>query len=390
MTPTRFSVFGYTIIVLFASTGIAFIGITSKLRISERRKFLCEKNDGLSDKNFYQAQCFEKYERQYNSPLPLYGSVLLSFSVILIVCFIYSWCCVKSWIDKLEAVLTPDAENPRPRPRVKSRRIFSFYFLHLAARLVLGIALTAVQKFIMHPSGFPVGFTCVLKATQPGNVTGNERQALCHNPVASEKNTCLAAVWILQSVFAFLVLGEMLYLALRALNRPAFTFDSEFCVRYFFHKSTTAVTSGGLRERMKKRILQQTELLEPLIHCNDENDGEGRIYLDDIFLDVVIYTGRAKEEFLKQCERHLIYDFYLKPESQRGSVVVNTRAELFLPNVDAQNPRKILVVGRPGIGKSLLCERLLRDWSRGELFHDKKRQFKYAFLFPFRSFFTVR
>ena len=388
LTPTRFSVFGYTIIVLFASTGIAFIGITSKLRISERRKFLCDFPDGLSGRNFHQAQCFEKYERQYNSPLPLYGSVLLSFSVILIVCFIYSWCCVKSWIDKLEAVLTPDAENPRPRPRVKSRRIFSFYFLHLAARLVLGIALTAVQKFIMHPSGFPVGFTCVLKATQPGNVTGNERKALCHNPVASEKNTCLAAVWILQSVFAFLVLGEILYLALRALNRPTFTFDSEFCVRYFFHKSKTAVTSGGLRERMKKRILQQTELLEPLIHCNDENDGEGRIYLDDIFLDVVIYTGRAKEEFLKQCERHLIYDFYLKPESQRGSVVVNTRAELFLPNVDVQNPRKILVVGRPGIGKSLLCERLLRDWSRGELFHDKKRQFKYAFLFPFRSFFA--
>ena len=389
LTPTRFSVFGYTIIVLFASTGIAFIGITSKLRMSERRKFLCEKTDGLFDKNFYQAQCFEKYERQYNTPLPLYGSILLSFSVVLIVCFIYSWCCVKSWIDKLEAVLTPDAENPRPRPRVKSRRIFSFYFLHLAARLVLGIALTAVQKFIMHPSGFPVGFTCVLKATQPRNVTGNkETQALCHNPVASEKNTCLAAVWILQSVFAFLVLGEMLYLALRALKRPTFTFDSEFCVKYFFHKSATAVTSGGLRERMKKRILQQTELLEPLIHCNDENDGEGRIYLDDIFLDVVIYTGRAKEEFLKQCERHLIYDFYLKPESQRGSVVVNTRAELFLPNVDAQNPRKILVVGRPGIGKSLLCERLLRDWSKGELFHDKKRQFKYAFLFPFRSFFT--
>ena len=113
LTPTRFSVFGYTIIVLFASTGIAFIGITSKLRISERRKFLCDFPDGLSGRNFHQAQCFEKYERQYNSPLPLYGSVLLSFSVVLIVCFIYSWCCVKSWIDKLEAVLTPDAENPR-------------------------------------------------------------------------------------------------------------------------------------------------------------------------------------------------------------------------------------------------------------------------------------
>ena len=111
LTPTRFSVFGYTITVLFASTGIAFIGITSKLRMSERRKFLCEKTDGLSDKNFYQAQCFEKYERQYNTPLPLYGSILLSFSVVLIVCFIYSWCCVKSWICLLYTSDAADEED---------------------------------------------------------------------------------------------------------------------------------------------------------------------------------------------------------------------------------------------------------------------------------------
>ena len=389
LTPTRFSLFGYTVASLFFSTGIVFVGITSKLRLSEKRKFICDFSDSLSGKNFHRAQCFEKYEQRYNSPIPLYAFVILSFSVVLIVCLAYSWCCVKSWVTKLEAVLTPDAENPRPRPRLKSRRIFSFYFLHLVARLELGIVLTALQKLMFFPHEFPVGFVCVLPtATQPGNSTeSKEWRASCHNQVASEKSTCLTAIWILQVIFAFFVFGEMFYLAVRALRCPNFTFDSEFCVKYFFHKSITPVMPAEFRERTKKQILQQTELLEPMIHCNGGTE-EGRMYLDNIFLDVVICTGRAKEEFLNQCQRHLLYDFYLKPESQQGSVAINRRAELFLSNKDTQNPRKILVVGRPGIGKSLLCQRLLRDWSKGELVCDTGKRFKYAFLFQFRSFYS--
>ena len=292
------------------------MGITSKLRLSERRKFICDFSVSLSGKNFHLAQCFEKYEQRHNSPFPLYAFVILSFSVVLIVCLAYSWCCVKSWVDKLEAVLTPDTENPHPRPRVKSRRIFSFYFLHLVARLVLGIVLTALQGNVFYPYRFPVGFVCVLPAaTQPGNSTESKQsRASCHNPVASEKSTCLTAIWIFQVIFAFFIFREMFYLAVRALQCPNFTIDSEFSVKYFFHKSATPVMPAGLKERTKKRILQQTELLEPMIHCNGGTE-EGRMYLDDIFLDVVIYTGRAKEEFLNQCQRHLLYDFYLKPES---------------------------------------------------------------------------
>lgn len=118
---------------------------------------------------------------------------------------------------------------------------------------------------------------------------------------------------------------------------------------------------------MEKPILQETEFLEPLIHCSIEEE-EGNIPLDDIFLDVVIFTGRAKEKFLKDCERHLIYDSDLKHESQHGSVAIKTRGGSFLSNEDTQNTRKILIVGRPGIGKSLLCQKLLRDWSKGDLF----------------------
>ena len=388
LTPARFSLFGYTVAALLLSTGVVLVGITSKLRISERRKFLCDFQDSWSGKKFNQAECFEKYEQQHNSPLPLYLFVLLSFASLLIVCLVYSWCCVKSPVDKLEAAMKTDAENPRPRPRIRSRRIFCYYLLQLKARLVLGIALMLSQNLLLYRSGFPVKFVCALPKIEQSNSTYNkEVTGRCHNPVASEKATILTALWIAHAIFAFLVFVEMIYLATRAAQSPSFTFDSEFCVKYFFHKSASPMSPIGFRKRMKIRTTQQTELLEPLIHCNGGNE-EKRTHLDDIFLDVVIYTGRAREGFLKECQTHMIYDFYLKPESQLGSVAINTRSELFLSNIDVQKPQKILVVGRPGIGKSLLCQRLMRDWSRGELFGDNAKRFTYAFLFLFRSFFS--
>lgn len=165
LTPSRFSLFGYIVAVLLLLTGVVFVGITSKLRLNERRTFLCDFEGTLPDKNFHQAQCFDKYEEQYNSPLPLYLFVLLSFVAVVVLCLAYSWCCVKSRVDRLQAAMAPDAENPRPRPRIRTRRVFAIYFLHLATRLVLGIVFTLMQNFVLYPGGFPPGFACVLPLT---------------------------------------------------------------------------------------------------------------------------------------------------------------------------------------------------------------------------------
>lgn len=126
LTPTRFSLFGYIVAIVYFFAGVVFVGITSKLRLNERRTFLCDFSGAQpADKLFLQAQCFDKYEQHYNSPLPLYVFVLLNFATVIVVCLVYSWCCVKSRVDKLQAAVIPDAENPRPRPRVETRCIFS-------------------------------------------------------------------------------------------------------------------------------------------------------------------------------------------------------------------------------------------------------------------------
>ncbi|KAJ7392229.1 hypothetical protein OS493_013605 [Desmophyllum pertusum] len=140
---------------------ITFAGYTGSLRTSERRSFRCPSSPDSRD------DCLVKYDEQYNSPFPLYGFVFVCFVPLLVVCIAYSWCFVKSRVDELETALKPDRENPRPLPRVTTRRVFFSYFLHLLVRFVLGILFPVLQNFVFYPSGFPTEFVCVSPTVKP-------------------------------------------------------------------------------------------------------------------------------------------------------------------------------------------------------------------------------
>ncbi len=377
-----FSSFGYIVALSYLPALVVFAGYTGQLRTSERRTFRCPSSPDSRD------DCLVKYDEQFNSPFPLYGFVLLCFVPQLAVCIAYSWCFVKSRVDELEAALKADPENPRRRPTVPTRRVFYSYFFHLLVRLVLGILFTLLQNFVLYSQGFPTEFVCASPTVNPTvnstvlNTTKDYASDInCDNSVGSDNAVCAKGIWIVNILLAFLVFVELFYLLVRAKRSEQFTFDSEFCQKYFFNKSGTPVTLHETTLRMKGRIRKETELLEPLIAQPETNR-----LLDDMFVDLVIYTGRAEHEFDDLLKRHEIFDIYLKP--QHGAVPIEKLDELFLPNKDTQDPRKILIVGRPGIGKSLLCTKLWRDWSKGCLFRDSSKSFENMFLFQFRWFNT--
>ena len=383
-----FSSFGYVVAALHVPALVTFTAFTGHLRTSERRTFRCDVADCRED-------CLGEYDAQFNSPFPLYGFVLLCFVPLLVVCIAYSWCFVKSRVDEIEAAMKPDPENPRPRPRVTTRRVFCCYFLHLLVRFVFGILFTVLQNFVFYAADFPAEFIClvcvvpaVLKPTVFNSTKLNATKAdpspaiNCDNPVGSDYATWGKGIWIVNVLFALLVFGEMCYLFARALNSNAFTFDSEFCLTHFFNKSRTPVTLPDSVFRLKGRFCEDSEYLEPLIASGSESKDNKAF--DDIFVDLVICTGRAEHKFNYSLKRHEIYDIYLKP--QHGAVTIKELEELFLPNKDTQDPRKILIVGRPGIGKSSLCTKLLRDWSNDKMLCDSHKTFDLFFVFQFRWF----
>ena len=379
-----FSPFGYIVAVFHLLALTALATAAGVLRTSERRRFSCPSSPDSKD------DCLRQYDKQVYFGLPFYGFVLFCFASVLAVCIAYSWCFVKSRVDEIEIALKPNPESPRRRPRVKTRRVFWSYFVHLVLRFFGGILFIILQNSVFYLSGFPAEFVCftqtVKEAANSTNVSTTKENSLainCDNSIASDNAVYARGIWIVNILFTLLVFGEICYLSLRAIQRKQFIFDSEFCERHFFSKGRNPIALSELTFRTRQRIREETEILEPLIA---QPEIERVRLLDDAFVDLVIYSGRACSEFADLLKRHEIFDIYLKP--QYGSIAIKKVDELFLPNEDTRDPRKILVVGRPGIGKSLLCTKLSRDWSKSDLLRDSDKIFQHLFVFQFRWFNT--
>lgn len=379
-----FSPFGYIVAVFHLLAFTALATAAGVLRTSERRRFSCPSSPDSKD------DCLRQYDKQVYFGLPFYGFVLFCFASVLAVCIAYSWCFVKSRVDEIEIALKPNPESPRRRPRVKTRRVFWSYFVHLVLRFFGGILFIILQNSVFYLSGFPAEFVCftqtVKEAANSTNVSTTKENSLainCDNSIASDNAVYARGIWIVNILFTLLVFGEICYLSFRAIQRKQFIFDSEFCERHFFSKGRNPIALSELTFRTRQRIREETEILEPLIA---QPEIERVRHLDDAFVDLVIYSGRACSEFADLLKRHEIFDIYLKP--QYGSIAIKKVDELFLPNEDTRDPRKILVVGRPGIGKSLLCTKLSRDWSKSDLLRDSDKIFQHLFVFQFRWFNT--
>ena len=72
-------------------------------------------------------------------------------------------------------------------------------------------------------------------------------------------------------------------------------------------------------------------------------------------------------KFSKEMDRHEIFDVYTKvPES---SIRLNEIKDLFYPNQDTKGtfPRTVLTIEGPGVGKTVLTEKIIRDYGQMEL-----------------------
>lgn len=376
LSPHKFSLFSYALVIVFSVVEVTFIALGASLRSTELDKFQCKFRD---DKDYLTKQCYAKYDMQYNSPLTLHGFVAWNFASMVVVCLVYS-CCVHSRIRKVVEELSPSEQPPR------SRQIFWCYFLHVIARLVVMTVFTVFLATLVFLRGIPSEFSCVLPTEQPqiitnSNITNTELKPTSHaincvSPVARKKTVTAKFIGTGNLIFLFLMLCETIYLAVRALGSSDFTFDSRFCVEYL--NTTGKYATSLIRQHMQQRILHQTNTVDRLITRGFEGDK----LFDDMFVHPLILIGRANYEgFTRLTENNLTATHH-----EEGSLM-NNYEELFPTNVNDANSRKILIVGRPGTGKSFLCKKLLRDWSNNACYIANR--FDYAFLLKFWWFNSV-
>ena len=137
---------------------------------------------------------------------------------------------------------------------------------------------------------------------------------------------------------------------------------------------------------MKASVERQTELQPKLLDIPTV----AKMKTDEIFTNLVMQHGR-KPITDGDAERRA----HLKQYGQVSGTRIKHCQELFIRTTEEkENPKAILVTGKAGIGKTLFCQKLFRDWANDKLFLSPTNlqmpNFKFAYLLTFRQLNIVK
>ncbi len=379
IAPKRFGIVAYVCVIVHFLWGLAITAVTAALRASENGKFSCsvDAKSTFTYKAHVDKVCFSRYDQFYNSPLPLYGFVSLSIGFTVFVSVIYSLI-VSARVDEIES--SHEHQTGEIKNRGQNRKtvyVFYFYFVHLVLRLLFGVIITVLQHTYFYPNGFDLKFTCSLPPTHqeksnintPKNVSrsfNTTSVVTCENATASEKWLTIIVVSVTNSIVAFVIFVELIYLCCHRLSTlncssdVSWNCDTDFVTAFFLRKRDITVPDELKLTNLTIDFYKEEVLNRPRA---PDISYLPKTSLDDMYTDVVIHTERAKHEFYKNMKRHEMYDVYL--EVPITSIRLEKITDVFYPNIDTENelPRTILVIGRPGIGKTVLTEKIIRDWA---------------------------
>ena len=451
LAPKTFNKVSHIAVVFWIPIGVIFLGIFAEIENGESRyDFYCggAKSDDI---NLVSGKCLELYEERYNKHgVAIYSFVLLNFFLIGTVCVIYSQIVSHTVDQLLPSVRDGDLEGqPRDQENASStgKKLFIAYCCQLFTRFLLGVLFMVLQSQFLYPLDFPSSFSCYLtsEGNQPRNSTGvmqNSSSILheCHNQRATKKNSWMRAVLVVNGIFLFGILLETVYILLRTWKEDSFMKNSKFLEAHLnpFHAdSQNATTSTVLRpeppqqeerteqetnvpqeqhqeeeskenetniphlpskpqqlrkpplqefiENTKKIIKEETNQPPQLRSPFSSTPGEGHpakhLTLDQIYTKLVVVPDITNYDFTGDRLENL--EVYV-----RSSETENTTPRGPEDILSHEN-KNILIVGRPGIGKTLCCTKLLRDWAFKKVFHessDGKIHFDAVFFIKFRAF----
>ena len=323
LVPKRFGIVAYVCVIVHFLCGLVFIAVTTALRASENGKFSCslEAESTATYKKQVDQSCFARYDQTYNSPLPLYGFVLLSTGLPVLISVIYSLI-VRIRVDEIES--SHERQNNVEDGSQNRRTVYVFYvyLAHLILRSLFGITFTVLQHIYFYANGFEFQFVCNLPPTDQAKTSKsmqtnvsrhmNSTSADCENATASEKRFSGIFMSVINITIAFIIILEVVFLLRRLSVRnrhpgDCWRCDNEFVTAYFLWKgiapSESHLTVTECEHFYKQKVVNRSRA--PDVNYLQKST------LDDMYIDVVIHTEPAKRPFSeKLVDRHEIYDVY--------------------------------------------------------------------------------
>ena len=422
LKPKTFGKFHFVAVVIWILIGVIFLAIFADMENNEPwSDFRCA---GAKTENIdlVRGKCYEKYEKQYNKyAFPVYGFVIVNFVPIIFVCVIYSQI-VRPTVNRLSRSIRNGDPERQPHDQgyalSTGYKLFKAYCYQLFLRLYLGVFFIILQTRRLYPLKFPSKFHCNLTdgTTQPWNSSDNAQNSTLHDCYYSRavwKTTWMDALLVMNGILVVCILIEIVYLFLRACRQRDFMQNSKFQTSHLNPRkeaqqqesTENILLSRSKREQRLKTPLQEfiQETKEMIINDTyqppqlqslfssppDKGDPPKHLTLDQIYTSLFILPGMANE--------HMSLPMTDFPEDRRKNLETYTR--LFEKNERPREPedilnhenKNVLIVGCPGIGKTLWCTKILRDWASDKIFHntpDNKIHFDAAFFVEYRIFNT--
>ena len=377
LAPKTFNRISYIAVICWIPLGLILLGIFAEMENSESRfDFRCAAESEKID--LVRGECFKQYEKQYNkSGVPVFGFVILNFFFIGIVGGIYSQV-VTSRVNQLQAT------NRGRSPETK-RRLIVAYLCQLVTRSAMGIVFIVLQTQVLYPANFPFDFLCQIgggsHAANASSTDSIQNTTIyqCNNQRATKKTFWMHAVTVVNGAFVLVTLIEIICILSRARKGKKFLEDSQFLADHLpprEEQDSQAPSLSAFIENLKKSIMKNTEAQEALFQKEHGEPRNENLTTDSIYTNLVIIANRAHYDFSGDREEQL--KVYPMPKGNSPPI---TREDI----VDVEN-KKVLIVGRPGIGKTLFCENFLRDWASNRRLLNTEMHFDFAFLLKFRRF----
>ena len=147
----------------------------------------------------------------------------------------------------------------------------------------------------------------------------------------------------------------------------------------FYISAVSAYTSA-----LKSSIMYRTEFQPKLIASRTISN----VKTDEIFTNLLMQDGR--KALIRKDETYYSRSKELEYYGKVSGTPVKHCSEIFLGAIDDQeSTNSILVVGKAGIGKSLFCQKVIRDWANNELFQARENteipNLKFVYLLTFRQ-----
>ena len=414
--------FTFALVIVWIVVGATLCIAFSELEISESRYDIrCNVTGNTLNIDFLRGKCYDQYRiHNHKLGIPPYLFMIVNVLLIPIVTVIYSQY-AKSTVNELER----NPQDAQVQPRNRRRTLFIAYLCQLIISIVLEITFIVVlETQLFYPRNFPSDFACSIEnpsltRTQSPNLFN------CYNQRAGYKNVWTTAVTAANGIFAVFAFLEILWILSRGRHGKQFMENWQFYADHLRSNSeeqrqrrpdgiplvesqhravniaheprNDEITMSSEQpvhaqaqndfhsaiQTLKNNCLRDTEKLSDLKQpFGQPNHGEGQIHdltIDKNYVHAVIVEGRPTHDFaedrLKQLKEY--------PPDAKDCKFAEPE------HILDQDHKNVLVVGRPGIGKTLFSTKLFRLWASGEAFNgdrDHKADFNVVFLVKFRRF----